>query len=165
MCACVPSSPKRKPLRWCGGMGLPREPRALPASCPLSQLEDEPCTVKGCYKLQPSRAAIYATYEGCGALAAGGIAVTCVFEGEVVETVLSLELEHMKGNDPIMYEECLLPAIPIARFGDTWTMAAGGADTLEQDRRYHHCVLCPAARTLNATGQYRVTLYHCGRRA
>ena len=67
-------------------MGLPREPRALPASCPLSQLEDEPCTVKGCYKLQPSRAALYATFEGCGALAAGGIAVTCEFEGEVAET-------------------------------------------------------------------------------
>ena len=107
-------------------------------------LDDEPLTITGCYKLQPSRAARYgavADQEGevlfPQLAAGGGIAVTCTNdEGEVVETVLSNDLEHCVIEDPIMFSEVALPALVEAQFdvNGAWTAGSAGVDTLEMER-------------------------------
>jgi hypothetical protein len=108
--------------------------------------DDEPLTIKGCYKLQPSRQARYAAMtDGAGvtlfpSLAEPGavaIAVQCV-DGydETIETILDAKLEHCVAEDPIMMSEATLPSIVEAQFelGGPWTSGAAPADTLAGEK-------------------------------
>jgi ubiquitin-protein ligase len=105
------------------------------------QLDYEPLSVQGCYKLSADRASRICALPDAAALTAeNGVVATCTTSaGETIETLLlevNGELEHVVFCDPILCNEIPLPMLVEAQFeaGGSWTLSRAGLEGINAEK-------------------------------
>lgn len=106
------------------------------------EIEGEPLTPTGCYRLQPSRAARYAKIKDVeGLTAENGIAITCDGpDGEVVETLVVQaadgSMTQIIYEDAISWAEISIPSMVEASFSEDgpWIMTKAAGNMIEACR-------------------------------